>query len=66
MIKSIPWDRFIKGTGVKIVSAISGCSFGVYLIHKILMYYAEKNLDIDIMSRTWRYGMPLQFISLLY
>ena len=58
LIKSIPWDRFIKGTGVKIISAISGCSFGVYLIHKILMYYAEKNLDIDIMSGTWRYGMP--------
>ncbi len=67
LIKYIPWDRFIRGAGVKIISAISGCSFGVYLIHKILMYYAEKNLDIDMTSETWRYGMPfvIYFSALL-
>lgn len=38
----------------KIIANISACSFGIYLIHKIIMYYEIQVLSININSWKWR------------
>lgn len=39
---------------VKVVQKISSCSFGIYLIHRIVMFYELKFLDISESSWQWR------------
>ena len=43
----------------KIIHAVSDCSFGVYLIHKMVMYYEIKVLSLDRRSTAWRVFFPL-------
>lgn len=38
----------------KIITNISACSFGIYLIHKIIMYYEIQALSINVSSWKWR------------
>ena len=38
----------------KIIADIAGCSFGIYLIHKIIMHYEIKLFDINVYSWQWR------------
>ena len=38
----------------KVISKISSCSFGIYLTHKIVMYYEQDLLNINIYSWQWR------------
>lgn len=54
-IKNINWDKFIKKEKYKnILAKIAGCSFGVYLIHMIVMYYEKTLFNIDVRSILWR------------
>ena len=38
----------------KLISKMSSCSFGIYLIHKIVMTYEIKVLAINTRSWEWR------------
>lgn len=54
-IKNINWDKIIKKDCIKnVLPKITSCSFGIYLTHKIIMYYEIKILDINILSWQWR------------
>lgn len=52
---------------IYIISTISRCSFGVYLIHKIVMYYEILLFDIKTTAWQWRtFGvLSTYLISLL-
>ena len=38
----------------KYIASIAGCSFGIYLIHQIIMYYETTMLNINIATWQWR------------
>ena len=65
-IKNINWDKVIK-KGSNIIAKISGCSFGIYLIHQIVMYYETKISDVNTTSIIWRIGGAFltYFVSLV-
>ena len=57
---------------VKTLGVFAGCSFGVYLLHKIVMYYEVHILGINTLSIWWRtagfimtYGISLGIILIL-
>lgn len=54
----------------KVLSSISGCSFGIYLIHKIILHYELELLTINIYSWYWRiFGALLTYtitLSIVY
>jgi len=59
-IKNIKWDKLIKSEKVKsILAKIAGCSFGIYLIHKIIMHYEQRLIGISEYSLVWRLGAPI-------
>jgi surface polysaccharide O-acyltransferase-like enzyme len=67
--KQIDWDRLIgenKKT-LKVISEISSCSLGIYLIHKIVMYYEMLFWNLDNSRLIWRTVMIFEtyFIALL-
>lgn len=59
IIKRIPWNNFITGRYINILSAISACSLGVYLIHFMIMDIELRSLLISDASLTWRIIMPI-------
>ena len=56
IIKNIGFDKLLLNNDrtKKILSEISGCSYGIYLIHKIIMFYEIKILNISVTSWVWR------------
>lgn len=54
LFKYIPWDRLIHEKGAKILSIISGCSLGIYLIHHQVMGKELNILGIEASSFAWR------------
>ena len=53
--KNINYDKIFKGEkSKKILSKIASCSFGIYLIHKIVMHYETTIFNIDNKSWQWR------------
>ena len=55
-VKGLKINKKIKNNKnlVKILKDVSRCSFGVYLIHMIVMYYEISILNINILSIQWR------------
>ena len=54
-IKNINYDGILKNKKVTdIIGKISSCSFGIYLIHIMVMYYETRFLNIDTHSCGWR------------
>ena len=54
-VKTINFDNIIKNEKIKkIIAKIAGCSFGIYLLHKIIMYYEIKIFNFNIFSWQWR------------
>ncbi len=58
----IPWDRLLPQRLKDRLPAISACSFGVFLIHKTVMYYEKLLLGLGDGSWAWR----LLFIPVTY
>lgn len=51
IIKNLNFEKIITNSKVRnFITKMSGCSFGIYLIHKIVMYYEQKILSIDVYS----------------
>ena len=68
LIKNINFKKIESNPKyVNIVSKISGCSFGIYLIHLIIKHYEVNLLNINVYSWEWRvFGfIPTYLISLL-
>lgn len=54
-IKNINFDKIIKSEKTaKIISRISSCSFGIYLMHRVIMTYEIKFLNVYTYSWQWR------------
>lgn len=53
IIKYLKFNN-VKDKLSKIISKISGCSYGVYLIHQMIMYYEKHLLNINTSSWKWR------------
>ena len=68
-IKGLKLNEKIKNNGkiTEILKRISGCSYGIYFIHKIVMHYEISLLNIKTTSVQWRtIGIiTTYFISLL-
>ena len=59
LAKRTSWDRYIKGKFISILSVVSSCSLGIYLIHILVM-----NLELELFKLTddrllWRIAMPV-------
>ena len=53
-IRNIKWDKIIKKESViNLLGKISSCSFGIYLIHKIIMYYELEVFKVSMFSWKW-------------
>ena len=47
-------SKFISEKCAKVLSKISGCTFGVYLIHILVRYYSVEWFSINVNSWQWR------------
>lgn len=55
IVKNIDFDKFLKSNRIKmLIYKIAGCSYGIYLIHKIIMYYEIRLLNINEVIWQWR------------
>ena len=55
-IKDLKINEKIKNNKklANVLKEISSCSFGIYLIHRIIMYYQISLLDIKVVTTQWR------------
>ena len=53
-VKNINWDKLLNDKLKNILFKISSCSFAIYLIHKIIMYYELSVLNLKVNSWQWR------------
>lgn len=61
--KNVEWEKWIPEWLKRKLPMISSCSFGVYLIHKIVMYYERTWFGINIKSHIWRLGfIPITYL----
>lgn len=61
-IKQIPWDTFVSKQVAVLLSKLSAGSFGVYLIHRFIMYYELEAIGISTSRLIWR----IAFIPITY
>lgn len=63
-VKNLKLDEKIQNERIKkVISIISGCSFGIYLIHLIIRFYICNLFKINILSWEWRaFGFLLVYI----
>lgn len=63
LFKYIPWDKFLADDRIKrIISFVSSCSLGVYMIHILVMTYMQQITGLSSNSLMWRIG----FIPVVY
>lgn len=55
-IKNMNFKKLFKDKNkvTKVLARISSCSFGIYLIHQIIMYYEKSIFEINVTSWQWR------------
>ena len=66
-VKNINWNKYIRTDKQKnILAKMAGCSFGVYLIHMLIMEYERHILELDVSNIKWRLLCPIltYFISI--
>ena len=63
LVRQIPWERLFSPRFRRILSQVAACSFGIYLIHSLVMYYEQKFLGLSYTSRKWRIlCVPLTYL----
>lgn len=61
--KNVRWEKWLPEWLKRWLPMISACSFGVYLIHKIVMYYERIGIGISTKSHIWRIGfIPITYL----
>jgi len=58
LAQRIPWDKYIKGKFVSVLSLLSSCSLGIYLIHVLVMNAELKYFHMTDLQSLWRVVMP--------
>ena len=61
-IKQVRWERWLPEKLICALPKISSCSFGIYLIHRIVMYYEGAILNMNTSGHVWR----IIFIPITY
>jgi surface polysaccharide O-acyltransferase-like enzyme len=57
--RRIEWQRFIRGRGKRLLAKVAGCSFGVYLLHIMVMAGEQLATGVPAGGMLWRLTMPL-------
>lgn len=66
LIKNIKWDSILKQKGKRILHTLASYSFGVYLIHMIVIYYELRLFNQTTAMWRWRtIFVPLTYIIAL-
>lgn len=52
--KHVNWEKIRKSKVSKIITKLSGASFGIYLVQMIVIYYYRSFRDVNIFSLKWR------------
>lgn len=61
--KNVRWEKWIPRKVIKWIPTISSCSFGIYLLHKMVMYYERTALGLSLQSHIWRFAMvPVTYL----
>ena len=55
LAKNINWEKYLPQALLRKLSLLSSYSFGVYLIHPIIMYYESSILHFSAQSHIWRF-----------
>lgn len=63
-IKQIPWDNLLSIKNKKLIPTIASCSFGVYLIHMIVVYY--EHLYLPLAENLWLWRTVGIFITYIF
>lgn len=64
--KNVEWEKCLPGWLTRRLSEISACSFGIYLIHKIVIYYERSLTGISVKSLLWRSAfVPVTYLIAL-
>ncbi|HEX7484268.1 MAG TPA: acyltransferase [Candidatus Saccharimonadales bacterium] len=58
LAKRIPWGRYIKGKAISVLSIVSSCSLGIYLIHILVMNAELQIFQLADSQWIWRLLMP--------
>lgn len=61
--KHFPFDRFLSSWS-GILSKLSACSLGIYLIHKIVMSTLIRLFSVSVIAWQWRYLAPFLIYSI--
>ncbi len=65
LVKKMNFDELFgeNKTLIRVLNKISGCSFGVYLIHIVIMYYEVQIFNINKLSVLWRtIWVPITYV----
>lgn len=66
-VKNVKWEKWIPQRVLQYLPMISSCSFGVYLLHRIVMYYEAGITGLDIHSFVWRICfVPVTYLISLF
>lgn len=67
IVKKFFFQKNYNSTIIKVLSNVSSCSFGVYLIHQIVMYYEKTALNINTAIWQWRiFGVLSTYLISLF
>ncbi len=58
-LKQVRWEKWLPKWFQKLVPILASCSFGVYLIHKMVIYHLRGFLELPISSIQWKTVWPL-------
>lgn len=54
LAKNVKWEKYLPGVVRKKLPLLSSCSFGIYLIHSIVMYYEQTIFHVSKEGHIWR------------
>ena len=54
LAKNVKWEKYLPDTIIEKLPKLSSCSFGIYLIHSIVMYYEQTIFHVSREGHIWR------------
>ena len=61
LAKSIDWERILSQWVKEKLALLASCTFGIYLVHRLVMYYELKLLHLNGSDLLWR--IPCIFLT---
>lgn len=53
-LKQVDWEKVLPAAVRRILPELAGCSFGVYLLHKVVMYYQQQLLGLALTDMVYK------------